>query len=291
MESPPPQPSRLHDFLELTKPGITRMVAMTTAAGFALVPGPFDLSRFVHALVGTALVAAGAGALNQHFERVVDARMARTRERPLASGRVQPGSALAFGLGLGVVGTAYLAAFTTIAAALLALASLASYWLVYTPLKPRTSISTIIGGIPGALPILIGWAATGAAIGPAAWSLFGIMFLWQIPHFLALAFIYRDDYRRGGLAMLSVDDPGGRSTSFQALVWTLALLPVSLLPPAYGIGGLAYFACALLAGLGFLGLAYRMFRIRDLRSARRLFFGSLLYLPVVLTALVVDRWI
>lgn len=291
MESPTPQPSRLHDFLELTKPGITRMVALTTAAGFALVPGPFDLVRFVHALIGTALVAGGAGALNQHFERRVDARMARTRERPLAAGRVRPASALAFGLALGVVGTAYLAAFTTVAAALLALASLASYWLVYTPLKPRTSISTIIGGIPGALPILIGWAAAGAPLGAAAWTLFGIMFLWQIPHFLALAFIYREDYRRGGLAMLSVDDPDGRSTSLQAVVYALALLPVSLMPPAYGIGGPGYFVCALLLGLGFLALALRMQGRRDLRSARQLFFGSLLYLPGVLSALVVDRWI
>ncbi|HEX6588240.1 MAG TPA: heme o synthase [Longimicrobiales bacterium] len=291
MDSPTTQPSRLHDFLELTKPGITRMVALTTAAGFALVPGPFQLVRFIHALIGTALVAAGAGALNQHFERGVDARMARTRERPLAAGRVEPASALAFGLTLGVIGTAYLAYFTTTAAALLALASLASYWLVYTPLKPRTSISTIIGGIPGALPILIGWAATGEPLGPAAWTLFGIMFLWQIPHFLALAFIYREDYRRGGLAMLSVDDTDGESTSRQAVVYALALIPVSLLPPAYGLGGLGYFACALALGIAFLVLALRLQRERDLRSARRLFFGSLLYLPGVLTALVVDRWI
>lgn len=291
MESPTSQPSRLHDFLALTKPGITRMVALTTAAGFALAPGPFDLVRFVQALVGTALVAAGAGALNQHFERSVDARMARTRERPLAAGRVRPSSALVFGLALGAIGTAYLAVTTTYGAALLALASLASYWLVYTPLKPRTSISTIIGGIPGALPILIGWAASGAALGPAAWTLFGIMFLWQIPHFLALAFIYREDYRRGGLAMLSVDDPSGQATSLQAVVYALALIPVSLLPPAYGVGGIAYFACALVLGIGFLGLALRMQRRRDLRSARQLFFGSLLYLPAVLTALVVDRWV
>ena len=291
MDSPTTQPSRLHDFLELTKPGITRMVALTTAAGFALVPGPFQLVRFIHALIGTALVAAGAGALNQHFERRVDARMARTRERPLAAGRVQPASALAFGLALGAIGTAYLAFFTTLAAALLALGSLASYWLVYTPLKPRTSISTIIGGSPGARPILIGWAATGEPLGPAAWTLFGIMFLWQIPHFLALAFIYREDYRRGGLAMLSVDDTDGESTSRQAVVYALALIPVSLLPPAYGLGGLAYFACALALGLAFLALALRLQRQRDLRSARRLFFGSLLYLPGVLTALVVDRWI
>ena len=291
METEPAHPSRFSDFVELTKPGITRMVALTTAAGFALAPGPFDLIRFVHALVGTALVAAGAGALNQHFERAVDARMARTRERPLAAGRIDPRSALAFGLLLGAVGSAYLAWFTTLSAALLALASLASYWLVYTPLKPHTSISTIVGGIPGALPILIGWAATGVALGAAAWSLFAIMFLWQIPHFLALAWIYRDDYRKGGLAMLSVDDPAGESTSRQAVVYALALLPVSLLPTAYGVAGLGYFLAALVLGSAFIGLALVLMRRRDLRSARRLFLGSLLYLPAILTALVIDRWI
>lgn len=284
-------PSRLHDFLELTKPGITRMVAVTTAAGFALAPGAFEVVPFVHALIGTALVAAGAGVLNQHFERAVDARMTRTRERPLPAGRIDPRSALAFGLLLGALGSVYLALFTTRMAAFLALASLASYWLVYTPLKPRTSISTIIGGIPGALPILIGWAAAAEPLGPAAWSLFALMFLWQIPHFLALAWIYREDYRRGGLAMLSVDDPHGDSTSRQAVVYTLALLPVSLLPTAYGIGGPAYFLVALLLGVGFLTLAIKLSRNRDLKSARRLFLGSLLYLPAVLTALVVDRWV
>ena len=291
MEMQTPPPSRLHDFVELTKPGITRMVALTTAAGFALAPGPFDLPRFVHALIGTALVSAGAGALNQHFERSVDARMARTRERPLAAGRIDPASALAFGLILGAIGSFYLAVTTTWLASLLAILSLASYWLVYTPLKPRTSISTIIGGIPGALPILIGWAATGHALGPGAWTLFGIMFLWQIPHFLALAWIYRDDYRKGGLAMLSVDDPTGDSTSRQAVVYALALLPVSLLPTAYGLGGIGYFLVALACGAVFLGLALSLMRRRDLRSARRLFFGSLLYLPAVLMALVIDRWV
>ena len=291
MESQSPAPSRLADYFELTKPGITRMVVLTTAAGFALAPGPFDWVRFIHALVGTGLVSAGAGALNQHYERGVDARMARTRERPLAAGRIRPGSALLFGLLLGVVGTAYLALTVGAPAALLAAASLGSYWLVYTPLKPRTSISTIIGGIPGALPILIGWAASGAALDGAAWSLFGIMFLWQIPHFLALAWIYREDYRRGGLAMLSVDDPNGESTSRQAFVYALALLPVSLAPTAYGVTGAGYFLVALAAGLGYLWLATALVRRRDLRGARRLFLGSLLYLPVVLGVMVLDRWI
>lgn len=291
MQSQTAAHSRLGDYFELTKPGITRMVVLTTAAGFALAPGPFDTARFVHALIGTALVAAGAGALNQHYERAVDSRMTRTRERPLAAGRVRPRSALVFGVGLGLAGTAYLALLTSWTAAALALASLASYWLVYTPLKPRTSISTIIGGIPGALPILIGWAASGAPLTPPAWVLFGIMFLWQIPHFLALAWIYRDDYRRGGLAMLSVDDPAGESTSRQALVYALALLPVSLLPTIYGLTGAAYFLAALLAGLVYLWLAVALVRRRDLRHARRLFMGSLLYLPAVLGVMVLDRWL
>lgn len=284
-----PSATRLADYVELTKPGITRMVLLTTAVGFAAAPGAFEALPFLHALVGTGLVAAGASVLNQHYERLVDARMARTRERPIAAGRVRPASALAFGLLLGGAGTAYLAFMSTLAAAVLALLSLLSYWLVYTPLKPRTSISTIIGGIPGALPILIGWAAARGEFGAPAWALFGIMFLWQIPHFLALAWIYRDDYRQGGLAMLSVEDPRGESTSRQALVYALALLPVSLLPTAYGLTGTVYFAVALAAGLVYTALAGALVRHRDLRRARRLFFGSLLYLPIVLGLLVLDR--
>lgn len=291
MAQPSPSPSRFADFLELTKPGITRMVLLTTAVGFSLAPSDvFEPLRLLHVLVGTGLVAAGASALNQHYERVVDARMARTRERPLAAGRIRPVAALVFGLLLGLVGTGYLALTVNGTAAILAAASLASYWLIYTPLKPKTSISTLIGGVPGALPILIGWTGAGASLGAPAWALFGIMFLWQIPHFLALAWIYREDYRLGGLAMLSVQDPEGESTSRQALVYALALIPVSLLPTAYGIVGVAYFLCALLAGIVYLGLAFALVRHRDLRRARRLFVGSLLYLPLVLGAMVLDRW-
>jgi len=291
MEHAAPARSRFADYLELTKPGITRMVLLTTAVGFALAPaGAFEPFGLLHVLLGTGFVAAGAGALNQHYERSVDSLMARTRERPLAAGRIRPEAGLVFGLLLGLVGTAYLAVTTNLVAAGLAAASLGSYWLVYTPLKPRTSISTLVGGIPGALPILIGWAATGAPLDPTAWALFGIMFLWQIPHFLALAWIYREDYRRGGLAMLSVEDPEGASTSRQALVYALALLPVSLLPTAYGLVGVGYFLAALLAGLAYLGLAFALLRRRDLRRARQLFAGSLVYLPVVLGAMVLDRF-
>lgn len=292
MEHPNPSPSRFADFVELTKPGITRMVLLTTAVGFALAPAAaFQPLRLLHVLLGTGLVAAGAGALNQHYERAVDSRMARTRERPLAAGRIRPGVGLVFGLLLGLAGTAYLAGTTNWQAAALAAASLGSYWLIYTPLKPRTSISTLVGGIPGALPILIGWAGAGAPLSAPAWALFGIMFLWQIPHFLALAWIYRDDYRRGGLAMLSVQDPAGESTSRQAVVYALALIPVSLLPTPYGLTGAAYFLVALIAGIVYLTLAFALVRHRDMRRARHLFVGSLLYLPIVLGAMVLDRWL
>lgn len=283
---------RVADYLELTKPGITRMVLVTTAVGYALAAVRFiDLMGLLHTLIGTGLVSAGAGALNQEREWQVDARMSRTRQRPVPAGRIPPRTAMFFGLALALAGLLYLWLTTTLAATTLAGISLLSYVVVYTPLKPVTSVSTLVGGVPGALPILVGWAATGRPLTPAAWSLFGIMFLWQIPHFLALAWLYREDYRRGGLAMLSVADPRGESTSRQAVVYALALLPVSLLPPLYGLGGTAYFLIALLVSGAYLWLAIAMARHRDIRRARQLFMGSLLYLPVVLGALVLDRWI
>ena len=283
---------RLADYLELTKPGITRMVLVTTAVGYALASvGAIHVGGLLHTLIGTALVSAGAGALNQEREWRTDARMQRTRDRPVPGGRIPARRAMLFGALLAVAGLTYLLLLTTVAAAFLAGISLLSYVLVYTPLKPVTSISTLIGGIPGALPILVGWAGTGRALDAPAWSLFGIMFLWQIPHFLALAWLYREDYRRGGLAMISVEDPTGEATSRQAMVYALALLPVSLLPTHYGIAGVPYFFTALLLGSGYLWLAVAMARRRDLRHARRLFFGSLVYLPAVLGAMVVDRWL
>jgi len=288
----PPQRASAADYLTLTKPGITRMVLVTAAVGFLLAaPAPLDWLLLLHALVGTGLVAAGAGALNQAWESEVDKRMARTRDRPVPAGRVSARTATAFGVLLGLLGTAYLLVTTTAAAAVLAALSLLSYVAVYTPLKPVTTVSTLIGGIPGALPILIGWTATGRGLSAGAWTLFGIMFLWQIPHFLALAWIYRDDYRKGGLAMLSVEDPRGETTARQALVYALALLPVSLLPTWYGLADGFYFVAALAASSAYIVLAARLAQRRDIARARRLFFGSLAYLPLVLGIMVVDRWL
>lgn len=283
---------RVADYLELTKPGITRMVLVTTAAGYALgASGRIELFGLLHTVLGTGLVSAGAGALNHEREWRIDARMNRTRDRPVPAGRVRPRTAMLFGGLLAVLGLVYLQLFTTTAAVVLAALSLISYVAVYTPLKPVTSVSTLIGGIPGALPILVGWAGTGRPLGPAAWSLFGIMFLWQIPHFLALAWLYRDDYRRGGLAMISVQDPEGEATSRQAMVYALALLPVSLLPTLYGLAGGLYFLVALVSSSTLLVLAAAMARRRDARRARRLFFGSLVYLPIIMATMVVDRWL
>lgn len=277
-------------YLELTKPGITRLVALTAAVGFWLAStSPIDWWRLAHALIGITLAAAGANALNQVIEGDVDARMRRTAVRPLPSHRLGRGPALAFALALALGGTLYLLTFVNAASALLVAATIVSYVGVYTPLKQRTSLNTLVGAVPGALPIVAGWAAAGRPLGFAAWSLFWVVFFWQIPHFLALAWLHREDYVRGGFAMLTADDPRGESTGRQILLYGLALVPVTLLPTLFGLTGGIYYGGALLLGVAFLGLGIAMVVRPSVDSARRLFLGSVLYLPALLLLMVVDK--
>jgi len=265
-------------------------VLLTAAAGFYLGSGAgVDLPLLWHTLLGTALVAAGTNAFNQVRERDVDARMERTRGRPLPSGRISPRAAAAFAAVISLAGVGYLGARVNMLTAGLAALTLASYVLLYTPLKRRTSLNTLVGAVPGALPIVGGWTAAGGALGPAVVALFWILFLWQLPHFLALAWIYRDDYRRGGLAMLTVEDPDGHATGRMILLYAVALLPVSLVPTLLGVTGSVYFFGALALGLAYAGMSAAMTRAATTPRAWRVFLVSIAYLPALLTLMVLDK--
>src|SRR5512140_1492599 len=270
--------TRSADFVALAKPRLNILVVASTLAGYAmagpLVSDGLSLLRLIATLVGTGLVAGGASAFNQVMEREYDALMRRTRMRPMADQRLQVLEALVFAVALSMTGLLILAAFANALSAGVALATLLTYVVVYTPLKRRSSFATVIGAIPGALPPMIGWAAARNDLSAPAWMLFGIMFLWQLPHFLAIAWIYREDYARAGFPMLPVIEPDGRSTGRQAVVYAAALLPLSLAPTLMGLTGDVYFAGALLLGVAFVWLSYRFARTRDTLDARRLFFAS-----------------
>jgi len=285
-----PARPRAADFFALTKPRIVLLVVLTAAVGF-YVAAPVEVSTllFVHLLVGTALVAGGSSALNQVAESDSDALMRRTAGRPIPAGRLGRRASAAFAGVLGLAGTVYLLVFVNALTALLAALTLASYVLLYTPLKRRTTLNTLIGAVPGALPILGGWAATGTRLDLAAWSLFAIMFLWQLPHFLALAWLYRDDYGRAGLRMLSVGDQDGRQTFGQGLLYAAALLPVSLVPTLVGLTRSVYFVSALLFGTWYALTALRAARAPSMTAARRLFLVSIAYLPGLLGSLALDK--
>jgi len=265
-------------------------VLLTAAAGFYLGSrGGVDVGLLVRTLVGVALVAAGTNAFNQVRERDVDARMRRTERRPLPSGRLTPRAAALFAGVISVAGVLYLALAVNLVTAGLAALTLASYVLLYTPLKRKTTLNTLIGAVPGALPIVGGWTAAGGTIGPAVAALFWILFLWQLPHFLALSWIYREDYQRGGLAMLSVSDPDGRHTGRMVLLYAMALLPVSLLPTLLGVTGALYFFGALALGLAYAGASGAMTRTATPARAWRVFLVSIVYLPALLTLMVLDK--
>ena len=282
--------SRSGDFAALAKPRLNLLVVATTAAGYYLGAGrAFDVGAFAATVIGTALVAGGAAAFNQLFERDLDALMIRTRTRPLPDGRLQPLEAAAFATLLSLAGLLLLVSAANALAAALAVATLVSYVLVYTPLKPRTSLATVIGAIPGALPPMIGWAAATGVVSLEAWILFAIVFLWQMPHFLAIAWLCRDDYARAGLPMLPVVEPDGRSTARQATAYAAALVPVSLAPTLIGLTTTTYLVGALVAGALFLVLCVAFARERGPRQARWLFLGSITYLPVILLLLVAAR--
>ena len=240
-------------------------------------------------LLGTALVAGGTNAWNQIWERDVDARMARTRRRPLPSGRLAASHAMWFASAITAVGVIYLGVTVNLLTASLAALTFASYVLLYTPLKRRTSLNTLIGAVPGALPIVGGWTAAGGNLDVAVAALFWILFLWQLPHFLALAWIYREDYRAGGLKMLSVADDDGRDTGRMALLYVMALLPISLLPTLLGVTGAWYFFGALALGLIYVAAGTGLLVAATPARAWRLFFVSILYLPALLTLMVIDK--
>jgi len=279
----------LRDFYDLSKPGIGFYSLLTTAASFWLASAVFDPVRFIHTLIATGLVTCGGGALNQVIEVEADSQMRRTEKRPLPSGRVSPLAGLLFGVLASVCGAGYMFFFVNGLASLLAILTLGGYLFVYTPLKKKTHFATLVGAVPGAVPILIGWAAVRGSLGMEAWALFAILFLWQIPHFLAIAWMYRKDYARAGFPLLTVIDPEGNRSALQILNYTLALVPVSLLPTLMHMTGAIYFCGALLLGIGFGIAAIRAASQRTNTTARQLLFASIIYLPVLLALLAIDK--
>lgn len=278
----------VRDYLELSKSRIVMMVLITTAAGFLFAGGRFDAVLLLHTLIGTALLAAGTNALNQYVERDYDGRMHRTRTRPLPDGRISPLAALLFSSAISVVGTVYLALAVNGLTALLGAFTLTSYIFVYTPLKRLSTLCTIVGALPGAIPPLMGWAAVTGELGVGGWIIFGILFFWQLPHFMAISWMYREDYGRGGFVMLSVLDEEGTAVARQAILYSLALLAVSVIPAFLGMTGIVYLIATVAAGLAMLGKSIRFFFDRSRVNARSLFMTSNLYLLTVMILLVVS---
>ncbi len=281
---------KLTAYSELTKPRITFLVSLTASAGFCMGSASgIDYLRLLNMSIGIALLSSGLSTLNQYLERDLDGLMRRTQGRPLPTGKLSPSEAAMFGISLSVVATAYLAIFINPLSALLGLATFASYLFVYTPLKTKTTLSTVFGAFPGAMPPLIGWVAARGRIGVEAWILFAILFLWQFPHFLAIAWMYRDDYARAGIKMLPVVEPEGRVTGQQIITYTVLLVPVSLLPVAVGISGQIYLVGAAVLGIGFLFFSAKAALVRTTWQARKLLLASVLYLPALFALMVLNR--
>jgi protoheme IX farnesyltransferase len=277
-------------YCDLFKARLTFLVLVTTLVGFYIGSrGAVDFGLLFHTILGTALVASGASALNQLWEREHDARMRRTRDRPLPSGRMQPATVLLIGCAAAAAGLIYLAMAVNLTASLLGAVSLGTYLLVYTPLKRVTWLNTAVGAVPGGLPPLIGWAAARGELNAEGWALFGILALWQMPHFMAIAWIYRDEYARAGFKMLPVIDPQGRRTGRHAVAQTLVLLPVSVCPFVLRLAGPIYLAGALILGLAFLWYALQFERHLTVARARQLFYVSIAYLPLLLGVMVLDK--
>ncbi len=278
--------ARVADFVELTKPRITFLVLITTLVGFYMASRnglPFVL--LLHTILGTALVASGASALNQYMERDLDARMIRTRNRPLPDGRLLPNDALLFSMVISIIGTAYLTYFVNVLTGLLGLVTLAAYIFVYTPLKTRTTLCTLIGAVPGAIPPLMGWAAATNNINESALALFAILFLWQMPHFFSIAWIFTEDYERGGFVM----HRSGEITGRQIVLFGCALIPVSLLPTMFGVTGRVYLIGAMVLGFIYLGYGVALSLFRSNTHAQRLLRISVLYLPALLVLMMMDK--
>jgi protoheme IX farnesyltransferase len=278
--------TRVADFVELTKPRITLLVLITTLVGFYMGSrGAVQFALLIHTIVGTALVAGGASALNQYVERDLDARMQRTRNRPIPGGRLLPGEALVFSVAISVIGSAYLTYFVNGITGFLGIATLAAYILIYTPLKTRTTLCTLVGAFPGAVPPMMGWTAATGSIDSIALALFAILFLWQMPHFFSIAWIFTDDYLRGGFVM----HRSGESTGRQIVLFCCALIPVSLLPTMFGITGKFYFFGSILLGFVYLGYGFALSLFRSNAHARRLLWTSVLYLPALLGLMMLDK--
>jgi protoheme IX farnesyltransferase len=281
---------RISAYLELTKPRITFLIVLTSAAGFCLASrGSLNYLVFSNAMIGIALLSSGIATLNQYIERDLDALMRRTADRPLPSRRLLPWEALFFGSALTIVAEIYLAVLVNPLTAVLGLTVIAGYLFAYTPLKTRTSLSTMVGAFPGAVPPLIGWTAARGEINLEAWVLFAILFLWQFPHFLAIAWMYREDYRRAGILMLPVVEPEGRVTGQQIVVYTIMLLPVSVLPAFMGLAGRIYLYGAAVLGLLFLFSSIRAAISKSRQSARQLLLASVIYLPLLFILMVLNR--
>jgi protoheme IX farnesyltransferase len=281
---------KLSAYAELTKPRITLLVVLTAAAGFCLGSQQgIDFVRLLNMAVGVALLSSGIATLNQYIERNTDGLMRRTESRPLPSGRLAARDALLFGILLSAAATAYLALLINPLSAALGLVTFASYLFIYTPLKTKTTLSTVLGAFPGAMPPMMGWVAARGDVSLEAWILFAILFLWQFPHFLAIAWMYRDDYARAGIKMLPVVEPEGRVTGQQIISYTLLLVPVSLLPTLINLAGTVYLIGAIVLGIVFLYFSARAAFIRTTWQARQLLLASVLYLPVLFALMVFNQ--
>jgi heme o synthase len=281
---------RFSAFIELTKPRIAVLLVLTSAAGFYLASsGPFNYVLFINSMVAIALLAFGVATLNQYWERELDRLMERTATRPLPTGKVTANEALIFGLAQCTIAELYLLLFVNPLTAFLGSLVIVGYVLVYTPLKTRTSVSTAIGAIPGALPPLMGWTAASDNITLTAWALFAMQFLWQFPHFLAIAWIYRKEYAKAGILMLPVVEPSGRLTARQIVMFTIMLVPVSLAPFFFGVSGFVFLVGASVIGVLFLIASIQAARTKTDAMARRLLLASVIYLPILFILMVADK--
>jgi heme o synthase len=280
----------IKDYIALTKPRITWLILMSTGVGYFFgVKGEWHWLTLLHTIVGTGLIASGTAALNQWMEREADSKMRRTQARPLPAGRLGAGRALVFAIAISVAGFAELWLGANLLAAALGLITLLCYLFVYTPLKRRSPHSTTVGSIPGAMPPLIGFAAASGTLTWDAWILFAILLLWQFPHFYAIAWMYKEDYARAGIRMLPVVEPDGRSTARRILFYSLALIPISLMPKFFAMAGNIYFYGALALGLGLLYYGLRIGADRTRQQARRVLLASVVYLPVLFSLMLIDR--
>jgi protoheme IX farnesyltransferase len=283
----PARASIVWDYLELTKPNVVWLILMSTIVAFYIgAPSQMPVLLLLHTAFATALLAGGTGALNQWWERESDARMRRTESRPLPAGRIGAGASLAFGLGMTAAGLAYMWTAVNSLSFWVGLATVASYVLLYTPLKRRSPLATFVGAFPGAAPLMLGWTAVRNDLGIEAWVLFSILFLWQFPHFYAIAWMYRDDYARAGIQMLPVVEPDGASTARQIVCYGFNLIPVSIAPWMLGMAGPVYAVAAVILGCGYLYYGVRAARRRDAAAARSLLLASVAYLPLLYLFLV-----